>query len=55
MIPLRPRAQGAADELSRLRFGATHEREIAAAARARRRLGQAGTAAGAALHAHDSR
>lgn len=54
-ISLCPGPQGAADEVSCLRLGATNKREIAAAARARDILGQAGAAAGAALHAHDSR
>jgi hypothetical protein len=55
VISLCPGPQGAADEVSRLRLGAKHEREIAAAAGARETLGQAGAAARAALHAHASR
>jgi hypothetical protein len=38
-ISVRPGLQGAADEVSRLRLGATHERDIAAATRARETLG----------------
>ena len=54
-IPLQRGAHRAKNEASRLSFGAADEREIAAAAWARRGLGQAGSAPRAAFQTHASR
>lgn len=54
-IPLQRGAHCAKNEALRLRFGAADEREITAAAWARRGLGQAGSASRAAFQTHASR